>query len=189
MSVASVEKHLYQEISKIPLLDPHSHINPLSPAAKNLDEILGYHYYTELAHSAGMSQECLAAGHNPLERVRTILAHSRKFANTAPYCWFVEIAQTFLGFQGDHFTDADADQLWHEAEKRMRQPTWEEHVLKTTNVERIFLTNDFDDPLEGFNAYRYVPCLRTDDLVFHLHRPPVRKRLEQCTKLTVSNAQ
>ena len=40
----------------LPLIDPHSHIDPLDPVSKTLDDILGYHYYTELAHSAGMSQ-------------------------------------------------------------------------------------------------------------------------------------
>src|SRR5262249_1467504 len=46
---------------------------------------------------------------------------------------------------------------------------------------KIFLTNDFDDPLEGFDTSRYVPCLRTDDLVFQLHQPAVRDRLAKAT--------
>ena len=49
-------RDLYTEICRIPLIDPHSHINPHAAAAKSLDDILGYHYYTELAHSAGMDQ-------------------------------------------------------------------------------------------------------------------------------------
>ena len=188
MTSAALEHHLLTEISKIPLIDPHSHVNPMSPAARNLDEILGYHYYTELAHSAGMSKDCLAADYDPKQRVRTILAHSRNFANTAQYGWLVEIARTFLGFQGDRITEADADSLWAAAKQRMGQPGWDEQVLKTTNVERIFLTNDFDEPLEGFDTYRYVPCLRTDDLVFHLHKPVVRKRLEKATNMEVRTA-
>ncbi len=50
---------LYAEIVKIPLIDPHSHIDPHRPTARSLDEILGYHYYTELAHSAGMDKALL----------------------------------------------------------------------------------------------------------------------------------
>ena len=38
----------------------------------------------------------------------------------------------------------------------------------------MFLTNDFDDPLTGFDTSVYIPCLRTDDLVFHLAKPTVR---------------
>ena len=52
----------------------------------------------------------------------------------------------------------------------------------------MFLTNDFDDPLEGFDANFYVPCLRTDDLVFKLHTPKVRQRLAKATGVEVTDA-
>ena len=60
-------------LSAVPLIDPHSHIEPLSPVSTSLDDILGYHYYTELAHSAGMSQAPLAKDVSPRERVRAIV--------------------------------------------------------------------------------------------------------------------
>ena len=63
-------ERLYGEICRIPLVDPHSHINPHQPAARSLDDILGYHYYTELAHSAGLDKKALAAEVEPRERVR-----------------------------------------------------------------------------------------------------------------------
>ena len=40
----------------------------------------------------------------PRERVRAILAHMDRFDNTVQYGWFLEIARTFLGFQGDRLT-------------------------------------------------------------------------------------
>ena len=61
------------------------------------------------------------------------------------------------------------------------------HVLKS-NIEKVFLTNDFDDPLHGFETRRYVPCLRTDDLVFHLDKPDVRQRLAKATGIEVGDA-
>src|SRR5437588_11571516 len=89
-------RDLYTEICRIPLIDPHSHINPHAATARSLDDILGYHYYTELAHSAGMSQESLTAQTPPRERVRAILAHLDHFDNTVQYGWFLDIARTFL---------------------------------------------------------------------------------------------
>ena len=77
--------------------------------------------------------------------------------------WFLEIARTFLGFTGDRVTAADADRLFDAAEKTFAQPDWEEQVFARSKLEKIFLTNEFDDPLEGFDTTRYVPCLRTDD--------------------------
>lgn len=172
---------LYEQICQIPLIDPHTHIDPHRPAARSLDDILGYHYYTELAHSAGMDQSPLAPTISPRERVRAILAHMDRYDNTAQYQWFLEIARTFLGFQGDRLTASDADVLYDEAEKRMARPDWEAHVLGTSNLRQVFLTNEFDDPLEGFDPARYVPCLRTDDLVFKLDQPAVRQRLARAT--------
>jgi glucuronate isomerase len=179
---------LYNEICLIPLIDPHSHIDPHRPTARSLDDILGYHYYTELAHSAGMDKAPLAADFDPRERVRAILTHMDRFDNTVQYSWFIEIARAFLGFDGDRITAADCDRLLSTAEKEMARPDWEAEVLRRSNLERIFLTNDFDDPLEGFDTNRYVPCLRTDDLVFHLDKPEVRQRLAKATGIEVGDA-
>jgi glucuronate isomerase len=107
--------------------------------------------------------------------------HMARFDNTAQYMWFVEIVRAFLGFEGERVTLADCTWLCDRAERLMAQPGWEEEVLRRSHLETIFLTNDFDDPLTGFNSTRYVPCLRTDDLVFHLDRPEVVKRLQKVT--------
>src|SRR5947209_11417646 len=104
-----------------------------------------------------------------------------RFDNTVQYHWFVDIARTFFGFDGDRVRAEDADRLYDTAEKLMAHKDWEQQVLKQSNIEKVFLTNDFDDPLEGFDTNRYVPCLRTDDLVFHLDKPVVRRRLAKAT--------
>jgi glucuronate isomerase len=69
----------------------------------------------------------------------------------------------------------------------MAQPDWEQQVLRTSNLQQVFLTNEFDDPLEGFDTRRYVPCLRTDDLVFKLDQPAVRQRLAKATGIEVGD--
>jgi glucuronate isomerase len=179
-------QNLYSEICRIPLIDPHSHIDAHRPAARSLDDILGYHYYTELAHSAGMDKSLLGADADPRERVRAILYNLTLLDNTAQYAWFMEIARAFLGFNGDRLTIADCTWLYNTAERLMAQPNWEDRLLKQANIEKVFLTNDFDDPLKGFDTDRYVPCLRTDDLVFHLDKPEVRQRLARATGIEVS---
>ena len=175
-------------LTAIPLIDPHSHIDPLAPTAESLDDILGYHYYTELAHSAGMSQRVLAKDADPRERCREIVKFLDRFDNTAQHAWFAEIARTFLNFPGDRIAAADADALFDAAEKTFAQPDWEGQVFAQTNLEKIFLTNEFDDPLTGFDTSRYVPCLRTDALVFKLHEPAVMARLAKATGIEVGDA-
>jgi glucuronate isomerase len=179
---------LYAEIVTIPLIDPHTHIDPHRPAARSLDDILGYHYYTELAHSVGMDQAPLKPDVPPRERVRAILGHMGSYDNTAQYGWFLEIARTFLGYRGDRLSAADADSLCDAADRLMAQPEWEEQVLRRSGLEAVFLTNEFDDPLEGFDTRRYVPCLRTDAVVFQLDQPAVRSRLARATGVEVGDA-
>jgi glucuronate isomerase len=180
-------RDLLAEITKIPLIDPHTHIDPHRPAAHNLDEILGYHYYTELAHSAGMDKAPLAPEVPGRERVRAVLAHMDRFDNTVQYSWFLEIARTFLGFQGDRLGADVADSLFDTAAGLMARNDWEEQVLNRSNLEKVFLTNEFDDPLTGFDTSRYVPCLRTDALVFQLDQPEIKKRLAKATGVEVGD--
>jgi glucuronate isomerase len=185
MPADSLVADLTSALSNVPLIDPHSHIDPLAPAAKSLDDILGYHYYTELAHSAGMGHAVLAKEVAPRERVREIVKYMDRFDNTVQYGWFLDLAKAFLGFTGDRITPADADRLFDAAEKTFGQRDWEKQVRDKTKLEKIFLTNEFDDPLEGFDTSVYVPCLRTDTLVFHLDKPETRRRLASVTGVEV----
>jgi glucuronate isomerase len=187
MSDALLQR-LTTALAEIPLIDPHSHIDPHRPAARSLDEILGYHYYTELAHSAGMGHDPLRTKMDPRERVKAILEYTSRYDNTVQYSWFVEICQTCFGWQGDRIGPNDADALWNQAERQQSRPDWESEVLRQSNIEKVFLTNDFDDPLEGFDTTRYVPCLRTDDLVFKLHDPAVRQRLAEATGIEAGDS-
>ena len=175
-------------LGEIPLIDPHSHIDPLRPVSKSLDDILGYHYYTELAHSAGMSQAPLAKDVSPRDRVRAIVEHMDRYDNTAQYGWFLDIARTFLGFTGTKIAATDADALFDAAENTFAQPDWEHQVREKTKLEKIFLTNEFDDPLEGFDTSVYVPCLRTDTLVFNLDRADTRERILKATGIQIVDA-
>ena len=186
MPADSLASDLAAALDAVPLIDPHSHIDPHAPASASLDDILGYHYYTELAHSAGLPKAALEAP--PRERCRAILGHMERFDNTAQHAWFVDICRTFLGWETDTVSAADCDTLFDRATKQFGRPGWVKEVAAATKLERIFLTNEFDDPLEGFDTGVYVPCLRTDTLVFKLHEPAVRERLAKATGVQVGDA-
>ncbi|HEX4589282.1 MAG TPA: amidohydrolase, partial [Gemmataceae bacterium] len=127
---------LYDELCRIPLIDPHSHIDPFAPAARGLDDLLGYHYYTELAHSAGMGHEPLRPEVDPRERCRAILAHMDRFDNTAQYGWFLEIVNSFMGLEVDAVTAADTDRLFDTAASVFSRPDWAAEVFRRSNVEK-----------------------------------------------------
>src|SRR5262249_8621496 len=138
MSADNLVRDLTTALTAVPLIDPHSHIDPLRPVAKSLDDILGYHYYTELAHSAGMTHAPLARDYPARDRVRSIIKYLARFDNPAQYGWFVDIARTSLGFEGSRVPEADADRLFDAAERTFTQLDWEPQVITKTNLEKIF---------------------------------------------------
>lgn len=178
-------RELFDVMAEWPIYDAHSHIDPHRPAARDFDEVLGYHYYTELCHSAGMPTAEVAPALDPRRRARNLAAYLDRIDNTVQSSWLMEIARTFHGLDSDAISTANIDKLCESALKADAGAgtAWDEHVWKKSGLEAVFLTNDFDDPLEGWDTSRYVPCLRTDDLVLKLHEPRTRERLAQATQL------
>jgi glucuronate isomerase len=177
-----LRRRLYAELDQLVLVDPHTHINPLDPGSHTLADILGYHYYTELAHSAGMPKSELER-QDPVDKAQAILQFLLRCRNTVQVQWLEEIARDYLGFTGHGLSPEDAPSLTEAARTRMAKPDWTENVWNQSNLDALFLTNDFDDPLTGFDTKRFVPCLRTDDLVFKLHQRSVQDRVEAATGL------
>src|SRR5436190_2126639 len=102
---------LFAEMCEWPIFDPHSHIDPHRPAARGIHEILGYHYYTELAHSAGMSAELVAGDVPPETLVRNLARYLDRLDNTEQHAWLIEILQVFHGFSGDRLDPTLVDDL------------------------------------------------------------------------------
>lgn len=179
---------ILDELNSIWLIDPHTHINPLAPASTTLADVLGYHYYTELAHSAGLPRESIeASGITPRELVQRLVANLEPVENTVQYSWLLEMCRVFFGFEGERLSPDNIGQLYDVASRRMLSDRWEGYVLEQSKLEAVFLTNEFDDPLDGFDTRIYIPCLRTDGLVFHLATPGVRQRLEQSSAIAVTD--
>jgi len=185
-----LRQRLFDELDSIRLIDPHSHIEPKTAASTTLADILGYHYYTELCHSAGMPRERIEEpGLDPKEKVRRLVAGIEPLRNTVQYSWLLELAREFFGLPaGEDVTTSNWEALYDTAAKKMAEPNWEQQVLDKTKLDAVFLTNNFDDPLTGFDTKRYIPCFRTDDLVFHLGKAEVRQRLEKATDTDVKDA-
>ncbi len=185
----STRDSIYEAIASIRLVDPHTHINPHNPGSQTLADILGYHYYTELVHSAGMPKARIEEdGISPRELVGRLVEGLPNIENTANYQWLINICKTFFDFEDDRITQSNWESLFDTAEERMSSAEWPQIVLDKSNVEAVFLTNDFDDALEGFDTNTYIPCLRTDDLVFHLGKSETRERLAACSGIEIDGS-
>ncbi|NLX54143.1 MAG: amidohydrolase [Planctomycetaceae bacterium] len=184
----TLRERLLNELDTIVLIDPHTHIDPHQPAARTLADILGYHYYTELAHSAGMLRSDVEEPDlAPREKVRRLVAHLEPLQNTIQYSWLIDIARSFFGFADEHVTRDNWEGLYDAAQRTLSATDWPQQVLRRSGLEAVLLTNDFDDPLEGWDTSVYVPCLRTDDLVFRLHEPAVGQRLAAVTGVDLAS--
>ncbi|REJ89283.1 MAG: amidohydrolase [Planctomycetota bacterium] len=180
---------IFAELERLPLIDPHTHINPHAAASTTLADILGYHYYTELAHSAGLPREQIEEPDlPPKEKVARLIPKLADLDNTIQVSWLVEMCREFFGFTGERITEDNWESVYDAAENKMAETDWEQQVLEQSGLEQVFLTNDFDDPLDGFNTDVYIPCLRTDDLVFALQKPEVRERLNRATDMELGDA-
>ena len=174
---------LFEALDDLVLVDPHTHINALNPASDTLADILGYHYYTELAHSAGMPKARIEEPNlDPKEKVGRLVEYLGLLENTIQSSWLLEMCRAFFDFRMDAVTPDNWEALYDRAAGLMQQPDWADRVLQQSKLEAVFLTNDFDDPLAGFDTRKYIPCLRTDDLVFHLAQPSVRERLDKASR-------
>ncbi|MCM2370460.1 glucuronate isomerase [Aporhodopirellula aestuarii] len=185
----TARSEIYSDLASLRLIDPHTHINPHSPASTTLADLLGYHYYTELAHSAGMPKSRIEEkGIGPKELVERLVGGLAPLENTVQYSWLIAICKTFFGFDEDRLHLNNWESLYDHSETVMSSAQWPDIVLDQSNVQAVFLTNDFDDDLVGFDTDRYIPCLRTDDLVFHLADPVVRERLAKCTGIELDGS-
>jgi glucuronate isomerase len=184
-----LRKRIFGELDSLTIVDPHTHINAREPASKTLADVLGYHYYTELAHSAGMPREHIEQpGLSPKEKVGRLVEGLGPIENTIQYSWLIEMLRVFFGFRDERLTKDNWERVFDGSAAKMQSAGWAETVLKQSKLSGVFLTNDFDDALEGFDTLVYIPCLRTDDLVFHLGKLAVRERLERASGVSVRDA-
>ncbi|MEM6654910.1 MAG: amidohydrolase [Planctomycetota bacterium] len=182
---------LLAELETIRLVDPHSHVEGATPAATSLADLLGYHYYTELAHSAGMPKPRIEdpdAG--PREKVRRLVENLEPIRNTVQYSWLLDICREFFGLEPDRdLTTENWETVYDNADAALAHTDWAERVIDATRLDGVFMTNAFDEPLTGYDTSFYVPCLRTDDLVFKLHEPGVQQRMTTATGVEVEDAE
>ena len=169
-------RELFEEMARWPIFDPHSHIDPHRPAARNLDEVLGYHYYTELAHSAGMPADRVAADLAPASACAQPRRVPRPDRQHRP---------VFLA-PGDR---PDLPRLRRTTGSPPRTSTTSTTAPTTRPTARPGTARSGTGPgskpssspttsttrSKAGTPAKYVPCLRTDDLVLKLHEPRDRR--------------
>lgn len=179
---------LYRQLDALPIYDIHTHIRAEKPFAGGLADIIGYHYYTELANSVQYRSE-FAEETDPSEVVRQVMERLPLLANTVQYDWLTVIGEEFLGIEREQWRTRSWSEISERAQAAIDAPGYREQVLRRSNVRRIYMTNACDETLEGYDSGLLVPCLRTDAFVFEMDKPAERERLERASGVSLSTAQ
>jgi glucuronate isomerase len=177
---------LVEQINSLPIYDIHTHIGAQKPFATSLADIIGYHYYTELANSAQYRPD-FADESDPKEVVRQVVERLPLLANTVQFDWLAVIGQEFLGIERRWWQSRSWRELYDRAEEAIDAPGYRDEVLRRSNIRRIYMTNQCDEPLEGLDRTLLVPCLRTDSFVFEMDKPEERQRLERASGLSLQS--
>jgi len=183
-----LRNRLLEEVMSIPVVDVHSHVPAAQPFARSLRDLLGYHYYTELAHSSGLAREAVAPERPDEEMIPALLEALENITNTAQYSWLIELAQTLFDFEGPRLAAANWEPLARAVAARAEEPGRARTILDRSRIEKVFLTNNFDEDLAGIDTAMFVPCLRADALVFGLEDPAVRAALEASSGVALTGA-
>lgn len=164
-------KQLWQEIERLPIFDPHTHIRPGHSTALNIAEILSYHYYTELINSAEYRPEGFPWD-DPHAFTRVVVEKLPSIANTVQYDWLMVISETFYNIPRQDWRKADNWQsIFERAQKRIDASGYRQEVIAKSNIRRVLLTNSYDEDLSGVDTQFYTPCLRVDPFMNYAASP------------------
>jgi glucuronate isomerase len=184
----NLEKRLLDAIMHMRAIDVHSHVPASAPFARSLRELLGYHYYTELAHSAGMKRELIAPEVPDDQMIPALLDAMSAIDNTVQYSWLMELARELFGFAERKLTPGNWQPLAAAVQASSQRPGRAREIMERSCIDKVFLTNNFDEDLGAVERALFVPSLRADALVFKFHDKGVRDALERATGAVPSNA-
>ena len=157
-------RELYERIDAFPIVDIHTHVDWKTGTARNVGDILRYHYYTELINSAEYQE-----GRLPLDDsealTETIMTKLHLIGNTVQYDWLMTISREYLGLDPWDWNPEDWQLVYERSIEVMDRSEWREELITLSDIRRVFLTNQYDDDLEGLDTSFYTPCLRTEPFV------------------------
>jgi glucuronate isomerase len=184
---SELAKRLEAEISKIPIIDPHTHLKHQTPSAGLIGNIFSYHYIKMELSTVGMDVEKLMSKDTPPDEcVKNALPFIPKISNTTTWWGFMTICRA-LGFDGVTVNEGNWKELCGSASKTMASDGWYKKALASININKSFLTNLPDEDLTGCDRESFVPSLRTDEWVLDIQEKATREKLESMTGASITN--
>ncbi|MHB1354560.1 MAG: hypothetical protein ACYCZF_01130 [Anaerolineae bacterium] len=167
---------IFDRLDSLPIVDIHTHVNWRRGAARNIGEILSYHYYTELINSAEYQDGSLPLG-DPEELTRVVFEKLDLIRNTVQYDWLLAIGHEFLSLDASDWQPERWREVFDLSCEVMGRAQWTEELLEQARIARVYLTNSYDEDLAGLDNTIYTPCLRTEPFVNGIESASERKRM------------
>jgi len=174
----TIVRELYEQIDALPIIDVHTHVDWQKGSAKNIGQILSYHYYTELVNSAGL-REVEYPYDDPEALFQIIMPRLGMIRNTVQYDWLMTISREFLFLDPEEWVPEHARFIFQHSTDIMGQADWTQQLIAQCNISRVFLTNEYDADLEGLDQGLYTPCLRTESFVVGMLEAQEREDMGQ----------
>ncbi|MEM2087234.1 MAG: hypothetical protein QXF52_01005 [Thermoproteota archaeon] len=175
---------IFEEIPNIPLVDIHTHLNPKVLKAKDLSEIVLYHYIATELVSSGMPREILGL-EDPVERVRRIIPFLKNVRNTSTF-WALRRVLSLFDFK-EELTEKSFPLLldrFTSFEKNFNGITF---LRERVKVKKAFLTLQFTDKDLDFDTSFFTGSLRLERISKEISKESFRM-LEDMFSTKIKNA-
>jgi glucuronate isomerase len=174
-------------ITPSPVVDIHTHIRPAEPAARDLGEIIFYHYISTALETAGVSREKLERAQTAEDRIALFMMEHSLVANTAAYWCLRQVLQELDIGADATLTISSLNEANRTIHETARTASWPRRILvERNNIRKTFLTLNVTDELPKFDMNLFAGALRLDDLLSNLSAATLQE-LEAVSGLSVKD--
>ena len=184
MSQENVFRKIYNELIDIPVVDIHTHLNPLQLKSNNLSEIVLYHYITTELVTSGMPQEILNIK-DPNERVKRSLPFLKNIKNTSTFWALKRILSNLFNFE-EELNENSFNILKEKFQNFEKNFNGINFLKERVKVRKAFLTLQFADVNTIFDSSFFTGSLRIEKLSKDISLDDLRK-LEEISSVEIKS--
>lgn len=169
-SVAELAAQLLEDVVRpCPVIDVHTHIRPAEPCAKDIGEVVFYHYLVTELEAAGVDRARIEGAKTPEEKLALFAANQRLISNTVTYWCLRQVLEPFGIGQKEPVTEAGLAAAARKLSQTAGDPAAPRKALIERNkIQKTFLTLNITEALPKFDAGLFAGTLRLDDVLSDL---------------------
>lgn len=179
-SAAELTAQLLEDVVRpCPVIDIHTHIRPAEPCAKDMGEIVFYHYLVTELEAAGVDRARIAGAKSAEEKLALFAGNQRLVSNTVTYWCLRQVLAPFGIDRKEPVTEAALAAAARKLSQSAADPAAARKALVERNkIQKTFLTLNVTEALPKFDASLFAGTLRLDDVLSDLSTASVQALAE-----------